>query len=43
MIAAVAPKAQKAEEKELKVKMIASTCVLGPISGHGRCPFFMLY
>ena len=36
-------KAQKAEEKELKVKMIASTCVLGPISGHGRCPFFMLY
>lgn len=35
--------AKKGEEKELNVTMIASTCVLDPISGHGRYPFFMLY
>ena len=35
--------AKKSEEKELNVTMIASTCVLDPISGHGRYPFFMLY
>ena len=35
--------AREAKEKELNVTMIASTCVLDPISGHGRYPFFMLY
>ena len=43
MIAGSGAEAKKGEEKELNVTMIASTCVLDTISGHGRYPFFMLY
>ena len=30
-------------KRRSNVTMIDSTCVLDPISGHGRYPFFMLY